>query len=499
MSPHISLQARGRRDFLRMAGVSAFSLPLVGCDRAAEIFFPGGPDPLTGIDPDVGPRDNGVDLIFHALNRLSFGPAPGDYARVRALGETQEEAFEVWLDEQLHPDRIDDSECDRLIRRLETLSLPLGELFEYQPGLLWEELARATILRAAYSRRQLYETMAGFWTDHFNIDSSKGDCRWLKTADDRETVRRHPLGKFPDLLRATALSPAMLWYLDGRSNRSVGPQEPPNENYARELLELHTMGVHGGYTQRDVMETARCLSGWTVRSEEWFKKGCVEFRSEHHDDGEKVVLGQTIPAGLGPRDLDRVIEITALHPSTARCLAVKLCRRFISDSPPSPAVDAVQRAFIRSEGDIPETLRALFATEDFRNARATKFKRPFRFIVSALRAVGARTAADRPLWEYLVRMGHAPFQHPTPDGPPDEAPPWLGTLYWRWSFAMALCSNRIKGTEFPGEELKRTAASDSELIARFLGRTPSDLETHTFSPTPEGVALILASPAFQRC
>src|SRR5262249_37442309 len=154
------------------------------------------------------------------------------------------------------------------------------------------------------------------WSDHFNIDSSKGDCRWLKVADDRDVIQRHALGSFPGLLRASALSPAMLWYLDGRVNRRAAPGDRPNENYARELLELHTLGVHGGYTRQDVMEVARALSGWTVRSrhEVVFGLGKVEFRPELHDDGEKHVLGRVLPAGQGARDLDQVIDAAALHP-----------------------------------------------------------------------------------------------------------------------------------------------------------------------------------------
>ncbi|MCA9444213.1 MAG: DUF1800 domain-containing protein, partial [Candidatus Omnitrophica bacterium] len=356
-----------------------------------------------------------------------------------------------------------------------------------------------TILRAVYSKRQLHEVMVNFWSDHFNIDSSKGDCRWLKVADDREVVRKHALGSFPEMLRASALSPAMLWYLDGRVNRKRNTDERPNENYARELLELHTLGVHGGYTQKDVMETARCLTGWTVRSNEWFRNGAVEFEEKNHDDGEKVVLGETIPVGLGRKDLDRVLEIISLHPATAEFLATKLCRRFISDDPPQSAIEITQQAFLSSGGDIPSTLRALFHTEEFKEARGQKLKRPFRYIVSALRATGAKTMAEQSLWDYLVRMGQAPFQFPTPDGYPDAAEPWLGTLFWRWKFAVALCRNGIEGTEIQREELKKACQTEEGLMAHFLGRLPNEVEKETFNSSEEGMALMLASPAFQRC
>jgi uncharacterized protein (DUF1800 family) len=415
------------------------------------------------------------------------------------LGETEEEEVEVWLEEQLHPERIDDSNCERILRRFETLDDPVGELFEYQEDLLLHELVRSTFLRAVYSERQLFEVMALFWSDHFNIDSSKGDCQWLKTADDREVIRTHALGSFPEMLRASATSPAMLWYLDGRDNRTASPEDKPNENYARELLELHTLGAHGGYTQKDVMEVARCLTGWYVRSDEKFQKGKVEFKEELHDDGEKWVLGHRIPSGLGQGDLDKVLEIVSLHPSTARFVAAKLCRRFIQDVPPDRAVEAIAQSFLSSNGDIPKTLRTLFATEEFRTRRGSKFKRPFRYLASALRATGAETDAGQPLGDYLQRMGHVPFQYPTPDGYPDEEAPWLGSLMWRWVFAKNLVGNRIEGTRIDAGKLRARIGDDEALMAHILGRRSTIDEAYGYHSTPAGLALMLASPAFQRC
>ena len=424
---------------------------------------------------------------------------PGDYTRVQALGATEPEALAAFLDEQLAPDKIEDDWCAQQVRRFETLDESAGDLFEYQEKLLLNEMMRASVLRAALSERQLYEVMVQFWTDHFNIDPSKGDCKWLKTADDREVIRKHALGKFPDLLRASALSPAMLWYLDGRVNRSHDPSEKPNENYARELMELHTLGVHGGYTQRDVMEVARCLTGWTVRSKELFYKGRVEFRKDLHDDGAKVVLGQTIRAGLGAADLDRVLDLVAFHPSTARYLATKLCRRFIEDDAPAAAIDTVARAFTQSRGDIKDTLRALFGTAEFRDTRGTKFKRPFHFVASALRSTDADTDVAPAVIEYLMRMGHAPFNYPTPDGYPEEASPWMGTLLWRWNFAVALGSNQIKGTSVNLPALKKTFGGELALMAHFLGRAPTQEERAAYHESGAGLALLLGSPGFQRC
>ncbi|MBC7789620.1 MAG: DUF1800 domain-containing protein [Anaerolineae bacterium] len=487
-----------RRRFLQVGG--AVVAATVGCDRlpdsVLELYSRGEPE----LDPFQPPASGSMDLVAHALNRLSFGARPGDYTRIRHLAPVPDAAFEAYLDEQFRPRDIDDSIAERAVRRFESLNAPAGELFEYKEDFLLGEMTSAALLRAALSERQLYEVMVQFWTDHFNIDSSKGDCRWLKAADDRLVVREHALGKFPDLVRASALSPAMLWYLDGRVNRVAGDSGGgPNENYARELLELHTLGVQGGYTQKDVMEVARALTGWIVRAkkESTFRLGSVEFAAALHDDGTKVVLGHTIPAGQGPRDLFHVLEIVSLHPSTAQHIATKLCRRFIADEPPLAATRAVARAFLESDGDIRVTLRALFGRSEFVASRGNKFKRPFNYVVSALRATGARTDAGAQLTDFLLRMGHAPYQYPTPDGYPEEASPWLGTLLWRWNFAVALTENRIAGTHVDVPGLTRAAGGDVGLMSHMLGRKPTSAELAAYAGSGAGLALILASPAFQ--
>jgi len=478
-----------RRTFLHAASALS-TAALSGCDRAVR--FAGLPQPPGLPGPFAVAAAASVDPITHVLRRLTFGPRPGDYARVAAMG------IDAYIEEQLHPERIDDAACHSLVRRNETLAAPLGELFEYKQEFLLRELTRATALRAIYSERQLFEVMAEFWTDHFNIAQSKGDCAWLKTADDRDVIRKHALGNFGDLLRASALSPAMLWYLDGRVNRAGNADEKPNENYARELLELHTLGVHGGYTQRDVMEVARCLSGWTVRSEQRFFKGRVEFRENAHDDGEKHVLGQTISAGQGEYDIDHVISIVTAHPSTAKHIAWKLCRRFIADAPPQDAVDQTARAFTASNGDIKTTLRAVFATDVFRAAVDAKFKRPFRYVASVLRATGAQCDPNEALYRYLQRMGHTPFQYPTPDGYPEEAEHWMGTMLWRWHFTAALAEDRIDGTHVDWDRLAKDAGGERMVIAHLLGREASALEAESCAQAGAGPVFMLASPAFQR-
>jgi uncharacterized protein (DUF1800 family) len=350
--------------------------------------------------------------------------------------------------------------------------------------------------------------MVGFWTDHLNINLEKGDSIYLKPYDDRAVIRAHALGKFRDLIRASAVSPAMLVYLDGKENKKSGPDDIPNENYARELLELHTLGVNGGYAQSDVYEAARCLTGWRLRT--GWRKGAVYFDPALHDDGEKTVLGYRIPAGGGASDLDRVVEIVCDHPSTARHIATKLSRKFVSGNPPVSLIDRVAKVFADSGGDIKAMLREVLHSGEFKAARGVKFKRPFHFIAGCLRATAADTHAHKPLVEYLLRMGQGPFQHPTPDGYPDEAEPWLGTLLWRWNFALALGANRIPSVNV---EVRRLAAavggrSPARLLPHFIGRAGTEAELKALEryaasrgtdSNEETVGLILASPAFQRC
>ncbi len=515
-----------RRHFLTLGGCA---LAAGACSRARQAgedlqrWY--GKPTHPPLDGPLGPSSNAeIDEISHVLNRLTFGARPGDYAQAASIGAA------AFIEEQLAPESIDDFLCERLIRhQFESLEDPesrifprgaddkdplqaifptlrdhgarVGDLYEYKDKVLLNQLTSATILRATFTRRQLYEVMVQFWSDHLNIDPSKGECKWLKTADDRDVIRAHALGNFRDLIRASAVSPAMLWYLDGRANRRKDASEKPNENYARELMELHTLGVHGGYTQNDVMEVARCLTGWTVREKKKLFKGRVEFKAGLHDDGPKLVLGQHIPAGLGARDLDRVLEIVTSHPSTANYIAWKLCRRFILDDPPAAAVTATAKAFTESRGDIRTTLRALFATAEFRSPEmyGAKFKRPFHFVVSALRAANARTDASPRLVEYLQRLGHAPFRYPTPDGYPEEATHWKSTLLWRWNFAAALADNQIKGTRVEFEKLRGKLGGDEAVMATFFGRKPADAERAAFHAAGSGLALLVAAPAFQRC
>lgn len=484
-----------RRQFLETSGLIAASAALVGCDdeRTRRLF--GMRETPQSFDV---PTATSIDEVSHIIARLTYGARPGERERVRALGATPADAVSRYIEEQLSPSRHD-TRADHAVRRLEALAEPVGELYEFQAGLLRDQLGAATMLRAVYGERQLHEVMVGVWTDHFNIDISKGDCRWLTPAYDRDVIRPHALGRFPDLLRSVVLSPAMLWYLDGRVNRRATPADRPNENYARELLELHTLGVHGGYTQHDVMEVARALTGWTVRSKgaSRFGIGLVEFQADAHDDGPKTILGREIPAGGGRQDVERVLEIVTSHPACAQFIATKLCRRFIDDDPPAAAVAAVARTFLETHGDIAGTLRTVFSTSEFQSHRGTRFKRPFHFVASALRALDAETDGGPPLLQWLERMGQASYQYPTPDGYPDVAAPWLGGLLWRWQFATALVAGRIEGTRIDATTLRTRAGDDAALMAHLLGRTISEAERAALRTAGNSIALALSSPTFQ--
>lgn len=476
-----------RRELLALSSLGA----LAACDGpralAARGWGASVPDDL------AVPSATVVDPVHRLLCRATFGPWPGDRERVAALG------IEGWIDEQLEPDRLDDTACQMMARRFDSLRASPGNAFEWEDTTIREELQRHAVLMAVHSRRQVYESMVALWTDHLNVSVHKGDVAQLAPHYLREVIRPHALGSFRALIRASALSPAMLTYLDGADNALRDPGDQPQENYARELLELHTLGVHGGYTQRDVMEAARCLTGWTIR-ERW-RRGAVEFHPEWHDDGEKRVLGVTIPAGGGPEDLERLLDVVVAHPSTARSVAVRLLRWFVADAPTEEVVESVASTFTATGGDIAATVRAVLTHEVLMTA-PLRLKRPFRFVVSGLRALGAITQAEAPLIELLSRMGQAPHAHPTPDGYPLEAHPWRGTMLWRWRFARDLTVGR---TQVPWRALvDRLGREPATWFQHLVGRSPTPAEIEPVrafvaggDAPREAVSLLLGSPAFQ--
>jgi uncharacterized protein (DUF1800 family) len=359
------------------------------------------------------------------------------------------------------------------------------------PQMVVTDLQRAKLLRAVYSDQQLYEVMVDFWENHFNIFANKDDDRYLLTAFDRETIRPFAMGRFRDLLGATAHSPAMLFYLDNwrssvprpypaKGDKPAGVDGGFNENYARELMELHTLGVDGGYTQKDVQEVARCFSGWTIQKPN--EQGLFLYRPGLHDDGEKVVLGHKIFAGGGIADGERVLDILAMHPSTAKFVATKLARRFISDDPPQSVIDRAAAVFLKTDGSIRETLRAIITSPEFFSPAAyrAKTRSPLEYVAAAMRALNAETDGDRPVLDFISRMGQPLFGRITPDGYSDRAEQWLssGAMIARLNFASALAANRIKGTSVSYQKLFGGAdESNKEAIALRLTQliVPSDL------------------------
>ena len=387
------------------------------------------------------------------------------------------------------------------------------------------ELQMSRILRAVYSERQLQEVMVDFWTNHFNVFAAKGADRWLLTSYDRDTIRPHTLGKFYDLLLADAESPAMLFYLDNfqsvSPNMQPGAQQRPqilrnpmrallmsnnpqqqrpqqqqqrrgiNENYARELMELHTLGVDGGYTQKDVQEVARCFTGWTILAPRGGgaaaaalmgrdlrdNAGKFIFRPGVHDSGEKIVLGHKIPAGGGMEDGLMVLGILVHHPSTAHFIATKLVRHFVSDDPPPALVERVAQTFMKTDGDIREVLKAIFFSPEFNSTDAyrAKVKRPFELAISAIRTLGADTNGGPQVHQWIARMGQPLYGFQTPNGYSDVAENWVntGALLERMNFGLALVSNRIPGTrvdlsQFVGDLTNSKSVDKERLLDRFV-------------------------------
>jgi len=371
------------------------------------------------------------DADFHLLRRSSFGVHAPTLKHLRDVGAS------TFLERQLDPSSIDDSavEAAVLSRFPLAVSAPsaLATGFPANSASIVSQLRDATLFRACYSKRQLYEVMVEFWSDHFNIQINKGVIPAFKPYDDYAVIRANALGNFRTLLKASARSPAMLYYLDNYVNLNTAPQE----NYARELMELHTLGIDGGYSEADVKEVARCLTGWTVdRSVSAFKFGPAV-----HDYGSKTVLGTAIAAGGGISDGETVLDLLAGHPATARHIATKLCRRFVADSPPAAVVDSVAQAFLGSGGDIRSCLRVLFASSEFAQAGDAKYARPTQFVGQLVRSLNPSLSMPPPgdtfLQSLVSLLGQLPFNWLEPDGYPDRASYWATTngLIARWRIA----------------------------------------------------------------
>lgn len=409
-------------------------------------------------------------------------------------------------------------------RRLMTANAP--------QQVIGAQLTEAKLYRAIYSERQLQEVMSDFWYNHFNVFLDKGADRFLVPAYEREAIRPHALGKFRDLLQATAQHPAMLFYLDNwqsvsadfgkRAERMMArrgqlnangkvPKAPVrglNENYARELMELHTLGVDGGYTQKDVTEIARCFTGWTIRDPR--TDGTFFYDDRRHDKGEKVVLGVTIPAGGGKGDAEKVLDILARHPSTAKFVSRKLAQRFVADEPPAALVERMAKSFRESNGEIPTVLKTMIESPEFfsQGAHRAKIKTPLEMIASAVRSTGADVSFAAPLGQQLAQLGQPLYRKQEPTGYSPLAADWVNSaaLLSRMNFALALAQNRIPGVKV--DTTRFGSEADPKAIGRLLtGRDISDQTRAAIQAkmaeqkdvTPALVAgLVMGSPEFQR-
>lgn len=413
---------------LALAGVTAL---LPGCGGGGDNNGEGAPSPGA-----PAPTIPSPDAAYLQLRRTSYGVTQTEMT----AASTDPDGY---LETQLHPEQLNDGIAEDAIAQRFPNALRSPEQlrggFPANQQQVVADLISATLLRRFYSPRQLFEAVVEMWGDHFNVHIRNGIGPILHPAYDFETLRPHALSSFRSLLGATARSPAMLFYLDNFLNLRTAP----NENYARELMELHTLGVDGGFNETDVKEVARCFTGWTLD----FRSGAFRFVPSLHDDGEKRVLGQTIADGGGQGDGETVLDLLAAHPATARHIARRICQRFLADAPVASDIDTVAAAFSGSGGDIRTTLRAAFGRPAFRAAPDTKTTRPVEYLGQLARTLRPGSAlpndnAIRLFYGVLDILGQVPFFWAPPDGYPDEGEHWRSTsgLLNRWRIALGLSS-----------------------------------------------------------
>jgi uncharacterized protein (DUF1800 family) len=547
--------------------------------RAAPVLSPAS---------DVGslsPRERAV----HVLTRLAFGPRPGEVDRVAAMGvdrwidaqldpahiadpvadrllatlETQRKSNVELLADHPEPQevqqRINQSRSNGSAVVETAADSALLKRTQRDAAQLTSEITSATLVRAVASERQLDEVMTQFWENHFSVYLPKSPNRYAMATYDRDVIRPHALGKFRDLLEAVAKSPQMLFYLDNsqsavdslhpnideyaiesRRRVSANPDAQSlatlphrrggrgvNENYARELLELHTVGVDGGYTQKDVQEVARALTGWTIQAPQL--GGGFLFRPELHDAGDKLVLGHALRGGRGIEDGEDVLDILATHPSTARFIVTKLARHFVADDPPAELVNRCAATFSKTGGDIRETMRCIVHSPEFfsRAAYRAKVKSPFELVASALRALGAPADTTARYPALVAQLGEPIYGHLTPEGWPDRGDAWMnsGAILNRINLGLRLAAGQVAGVKLANwppaarlGALPMNAQVDSVVSELLGGDVSADTrriltardnpvltnasKTAKPQPQPAGLAAIvglaLGSPEFQR-
>ncbi|MDB4874804.1 MAG: hypothetical protein JWM41_1250 [Gemmatimonadetes bacterium] len=360
------------------------------------------------------------------VRRATMGVTPAEIARATQLG------YQGYLNYQLNHTRINDDAVEAVVAaKWPLMSQTSDLLFAADSGLLRSQLQESTIYRAAFSQRQLYQRMVEFWSDHFNQDYDK--VGYLLVADLRDVIRANALGKFPTLLKASAHSASMMLYLDQQTSRNTAP----NQNYAREIMELHTLGVDGGYTQNDVAELSRVLTGWTFTG-----KGQFVFNPAIHDTGNKTVLGVSVTGTAGAAGInegEQMLDVLVNHPSTARFIATKMLKWLLDPNPTDAQVTTVASVYKATGGDIKSMIRVIL-NDSWLPAAPMKFKRPFHFTASSLRSANPTVTTMATINAQLANMGHPIFSWDTPDGFPDKVEYWAGNIVPRWNYANALAN-----------------------------------------------------------
>lgn len=495
--------------------------------------------PSLPMGPVPGSHVTATDSARHVLQRLAWGPTPGQIDRVAHGG------VDRWIADQLAVTSIDDPVRGSVDGRRISLTTPTVELIRLyasrrstvakgdttrsrprvgdptQPVDLRTVLidyATLTLTRQTMSTHQLAEVLADFWTNHFNVFLNKGQDRVFLRDHVEHSVRPQVMGRFADLLLATATSPAMLFYLDNA--RSVAPRPTAgarpargiNENYARELLELHTLGVNGGYAQADVIAVARALTGWGIDP----RTGRFRFISAAHDQGAKTVLGVPFPAGGGEAEGRRVLHLLASHPSTIRHISTKLCARLVADDPPAGCIAAATSAWQATDGEIREVVRAIILSDAFwaEASHPTKVKSPHEFLVSALRALDTDPAHAPRLVAVLGTLGQPLFQQSAPTGWPERASAWVSSsaLLARMNCALSLVDGRVPGLRpnllsdlgLPIDPDALTDFLDHEILGGTMSATTRRTIHERMLATSQGsdprqtaIGLVIGSPEFQ--
>ena len=456
-----------------------------------------------------GPPLEDREKVIHVLNRMSFGPRPGEVDKVIAEG-----GWEKWVEQQLNPESIQDAALeDELGTKFKWLKMSLPELRkaypigenEYNAPELRKGLRNAVLYRAVASNRQFQEVMAEFWRNHFFVNQPVRDAptrSWTAIDYEQNVLRKHAFGKFKNMLYASATHPAMLEYLDNYQSKA----NAWNENYAREVMELHTLGEGRGYGEQDVLELSKVLTGWTYDRDLKFV-----FRADWHQGGTKKVLGRTMPNGK--EGGEQALYMLANHSNTATFISEKLCRYLVNDNPPPALVRKVATVFKDSGGDLPKVYKAILTSPEFmeRSNYRAKFKTPFEFTVSAIRATNAQVEDGTATCEVIAKMGQPIYDCEDPTGFYDQAEAWMdaGVLTSRWDYSWKLVRGSIPGVTVPQEFLKKyeSLATNEvrdrmakDIVGADIGDRTAQAMTQALNEEsrPRMLSILLGSPDFQQ-